>query len=50
LSRGTLLSSRQASARPHEWTAGTGPDALTLKPFMDIQDEPYTTYLKLSRG
>jgi hypothetical protein len=48
LLRGTLLSSRQTTARSHEWTAGAGAYALTLKPFMDIQDEAYTTYLKLS--
>ena len=36
----------QASTRSHQWTAGTGAGMLRLKPFLDIQDEGYTTYLK----
>jgi uncharacterized protein len=45
-SRGELLAATQAPNQGHEWrTEG----ALTLKPFADIQDESYTTYLQLEK-
>jgi DUF1680 family protein len=44
--RAMLLAARQSS-RSHEWTAASGARGLTLKPFMDIEDEPYTTYLRV---
>lgn len=45
--RATLLAARQAGEGGHEWTAGEGAGALRLKPFLDIEDETYTTYLQL---
>jgi uncharacterized protein len=48
LERAALLAARQTSAMAHEWTVVSGNRALKLKPFMDIQDEGYTTYLKVS--
>ncbi len=41
--RAELLAAAQGAAAAHEWAAADG--ALTLRPFMDIRDEGYTTYL-----
>ncbi len=43
----TLLSALQTAPRSHEWIAGSGPTALRMKPFLDIGNEGYTTYLKV---
>jgi len=48
MERAVLLSAEQTSAGAHEWVAGTGPGKARLKPFLDIQDEAYTTYLKVA--
>ena len=50
VTRAQLLSARQTVAGAHEWTAGAGESALRMKPFLDIQDEGYTTYLKVVEG
>ena len=50
VTRSTLLSAQQAAPRAHEWIAGSGENALHMKPFLDIQDEGYTTYLKVLEG
>ncbi len=47
VTRGMLLAAKQTAAQGHEWTAGSGAETLRMKPFLDIQDEPYTTYLKV---
>jgi uncharacterized protein len=47
--RAVLLTARQTSAHSHVWTAGSGASMLHLKPFPDIQDETYTTYLEVTR-
>jgi hypothetical protein len=48
LTRSLLLSSRQAAPGSHEWKMTSNSGQLTLKPFMDIAGEPYTTYVKVS--
>lgn len=48
LTRNHLLSARQAASASHEWKAASDSGELTLKPFMDIATEPYTTYLNLA--
>ena len=47
--RAGLLTARQTSAHSHAWTAGSGAGMLQLKPFPDIQDEAYTTYLEVTQ-
>ncbi len=49
LSRRNLLSAKQTSAKAHLWTI-PGTVGLRFKPFMDIQDERYRTYLDLQEG
>jgi uncharacterized protein len=43
--RSELLAAAQGAGQAHEWTAANG--ALTFRPFMDIRDESYTTYLQV---
>jgi len=50
VTRTTLLSARRIGPRAHEWRAGSGENALRMKPFLDIQEEGYTTYLKIMEG
>ena len=50
VARTTLLSAQQTAPRSHQWTAGSGQTALRMKPFLDIADERYTTYLKVVEG
>ena len=50
VTRGMLLAAKQTAAQGHEWTAGSGVETLRMKPFLDIQDEPYTTYLKVANS
>lgn len=50
MERAVLLSAKQNTAAAHEWVAGTGTGTVGLKPFLDIQDEAYTTYLKVAPG
>jgi uncharacterized protein len=47
LRRATLLAAKRAAGIARAWTAGSDGAALTLKAFMDIQDEQYTTYLRV---
>jgi len=47
---GTLLSAQQTTARSHQWIAGSGENVLRLKPFLDIGDAGYTTYMKVAVG
>jgi hypothetical protein len=47
LTRALLLSAKRTSDKSREWTTRSDAGELTLKPFMDIQDEGYTTYLKV---
>jgi uncharacterized protein len=47
VTRAQLLSVQQIGPHTHEWIAGSGEGALRMKPFLDIQDEGYTTYLKV---
>jgi len=42
--RGALLAADRQSGNSRVWTAGS----FTLKPFMDIKDEPYSTYLRVT--
>lgn len=46
--RADLLAAAQTASEGREWTAANG--ALTLKPFAEIHDEGYTTYLNVERG
>jgi uncharacterized protein len=50
VTRTTLLSAQQMGPHTHAWVAGSGETALLLKPFLDIQDEPYTTYVKVKKS
>jgi hypothetical protein len=43
----TLLSAKRTSGTVRAWTVGSDDAALRLKAFMDIQDEQYTTYLRV---
>jgi uncharacterized protein len=43
----TLLSAKRTSGTVRAWTVGSDYAALRLKAFMDIQDEQYTTYLRV---
>jgi uncharacterized protein len=48
VTRAQLLGAQPTAPRSHEWIASSGESALCMKPFLDIQDEGYTTYLKVS--
>jgi len=48
VTRGTLLAAQQTTARSHQWIAGSGENVLCLKPFLDIGDAGYTTYMKVA--
>jgi uncharacterized protein len=50
VARKMLLGAQQNAPRAHEWSAGSGASALRMKPFLDIGDEGYTTYLKVAQG
>jgi uncharacterized protein len=50
MTRAMLLAAKQAASRGHEWTVGAGAETLRLKPFLDINDEPYTAYLKVAEA
>lgn len=50
IARATLLSAQQTAPRAHQWSAGSGPNTLHMKPFLDIGDEGYATYLKVLEG
>ncbi|MGH9599176.1 MAG: beta-L-arabinofuranosidase domain-containing protein, partial [Terracidiphilus sp.] len=50
VTRAALLGARQTGPRAHEWTAGAGAGVLRLKPFLDIQEERYTTYLNVAQA
>ncbi len=50
VTRAMLLSAAQSTARGHEWTIGSGAETLRMRPFMDLGDEAYTTYLKVAAG
>jgi DUF1680 family protein len=47
LRRATLLAAKRNAGTARAWTAGSNDASLTLKAFMDIQDEQYTTYLRV---
>ncbi len=47
--RTELLTARQISTGAHDWVNTSDPP-LRLKPFLDIQDQPYTTYLQVHSG
>jgi uncharacterized protein len=48
VTKAQLLSAQQGGPHWHEWVAGSGANALRMKPFLDIGDEGYTTYLKVT--
>jgi len=58
VSRNALLAADQTTAQAHEWIAGSenrpglgsGANALRLRPFVDLGDAPYTTYLTVVTG
>jgi uncharacterized protein len=50
VTRAQLLSVQPAAPRSHEWIAGSGESALRMKPFLDIQDEGYSTYMNVAEG
>jgi len=50
VTRTLLLAARQTASQGHEWTVGSGAETLRMKPFLDIADEPYTTYLKVANS
>lgn len=50
VTQGMLLAAKQSAAQGHEWTAGAGAETLRMKAFLDIQDEPYTTYMKVAEA
>jgi DUF1680 family protein len=50
LTRAMLLSATRSTARGHEWTVGSGAETLRMRPFVDLGDEAYTTYLKVATG
>ena len=45
--RHASLRANKLPAQGHEWIAGSGPTALRMRPFVDIGNEGYTTYLKV---
>jgi DUF1680 family protein len=47
-SRAALLSAQQVSAQGHQWMLQSDSNVLPLRPFADIEDQPYTTYLNIS--
>ncbi len=48
VTRAMLLSAQHMGPHTHAWVAGSGESALRMKPFLDIQDEGYTAYLKVA--
>ena len=50
VTRAMLLSATRSTARGHEWTVGSGAETLRIRPFVDLGDEAYTTYLKVAAG
>jgi uncharacterized protein len=50
VTKAQLLSAQQVGPHTHEWVAGSGESVLRMKPFLDIRDEGYTTYLKVAEG
>jgi hypothetical protein len=50
VTRAMLLAAEQTAQHGHEWAVGTGAETLRMKPFLDIHDEPYTTYLKVANS
>jgi len=44
ISREALLGAQRASHGAHEWQVSTPAGAMTLKPFLDIEAESYSTY------
>ncbi|MBV9301142.1 MAG: glycoside hydrolase family 127 protein [Acidobacteriaceae bacterium] len=47
ITRAALLSARPTSSSSRTWTARSDHEALTLKPFTEINDEEYTTYIRV---
>ena len=47
VSRRALLAAKQAAAQGHEWIADSGAHGLRMRPFVDLGDAAYTTYLKV---
>ena len=45
--RATLLAAAQTGPQSHAWTAGSGATKLDLRPFPDLQEQAYTTYLRV---
>ena len=45
LTRATLLAAKRTVGAERAWTAGSDDRIFNLKTFMDIRDEPYTTYV-----
>jgi hypothetical protein len=58
VARTALLAAKQTTAQGHEWIAGSGngsgpgsdSGALRLRPFVDLGDAPYATYLKVTES
>ena len=50
VARTALLAAKQTTAQGHEWLAGSGASALRMRPFVDLGDAPYTTYLKVTQS
>jgi uncharacterized protein len=47
-SRAALLSAQQAPAQGHQWSVQSDSNVLHLRPFADIEDQPYTPYLNIT--
>jgi hypothetical protein len=47
VARTALLAAKQTTTQGHEWIAGSGSGALRMRPFADLGDAPYATYLKV---
>ena len=47
VARTALLAAKQTTTQGHEWIADSGAGALRLRPFADVGEAPYTTYLKV---
>ena len=50
VARTALLAAKLTAEQGHEWVAGSGLSTLRLKPFVDLGDAPYTTYLKVTES
>jgi DUF1680 family protein len=44
LSRATLLSAKRPADQAHEWLVADGAQTLRLRPFTEIQEQPYSAY------